>query len=154
MHLTLQTDYSIRILMYLGAAPTTVSSVSAIAGAFNVSHNHLVKVARLLTQLGLVKAVRGRTGGLTLGMPPADINIGAVVRRTEPHMQIAECFAPDHDCAIVQSCALKHALAAAQQAFFETLDGYSLATLIQSPALTQNLIQLRARSQRVPGQMQ
>src|SRR5262245_26098799 len=134
MNLTLQTDYSLRILLYLGAAPDETCSVAKIASAFGISHNHLVKVARNLTQLGILKSVRGRTGGLRLAQHPAQINVGALVRQTEPHFHLVDCLDAEKDaCRIVRHCGLKDAFATAREAFLSTLDNYTIASLLQEP---------------------
>jgi len=52
----------------------------------------LVKVVHKLSTSGWIMTVRGKTGGMTLNMAPDQINIAAVVRDTEPHMDLLECF--------------------------------------------------------------
>lgn len=144
MNLTLQTDYALRILLYLGASPNETCSVASIASAFDISHNHLVKVARLLTRLGYVRTVRGRTGGLRLAKEAHEIHVGDVVRQTEPTFDIVECFhrAPD-SCRLVKHCSLKQALIVARDAFLEALGGVTLASLLHEPALADELVGLR-----------
>lgn len=125
-------DYALRILLYLGAQEaepqTKMPSLIDISRAYGISFHHLSKVAHRLTQLGYVQTQRGRTGGLRLGRRPADINIGRLVRETEPHFHIVECFDSDHNtCPIVSACGLIRPLAEARQAFLGCLDLYSLA---------------------------
>jgi Rrf2 family nitric oxide-sensitive transcriptional repressor len=61
-----QTDYSLRVLMFLAAIPGRLSTVAEIAGRFNVSQAHLMKVVHRLGRAGYVETVRGRSGGLRL----------------------------------------------------------------------------------------
>src|SRR5690606_22074528 len=50
MQLTLHTDYSLRLLIYLATYPDTPASVREIADAYGISSNHLAKVAQTLAQ--------------------------------------------------------------------------------------------------------
>jgi len=130
MHLTLHTDYSLRVLLYLKLRPDERSTIQEISEAYGISRNHLMKVVQRLAQLGYVEANRGRGGGLRLAVEPQEINIGRVVEQTEPHLDLVECFDMEtNTCPIVPACELKSALGKAQQAFLETLRGYTLADL-------------------------
>lgn len=131
MQLTLYTDYSLRVLVYLGVNSHEVCTITDIARNYGISRNHLVKVVHNLGLLGYIKTVRGRGGGLMLASDAATINIGDVVRNTEGNFNLVECF--DHEintCPISQLCALKGALYTAQKRFLEVLDQYTLADVV------------------------
>ena len=143
MRLTQFSDYALRTLLYLGATDEGVISVAEIARSYGISYHHLVKVAAMLAELGLVEAVRGRRGGLRLAKPPAEINIGWVVRRTEPDFHLVECFDATTDtCPITPACGLKHVLADAQQSFLATLDRVTLGDLLAKSERKAQLVQL------------
>jgi Rrf2 family transcriptional regulator, nitric oxide-sensitive transcriptional repressor len=127
MHLTQFTDYTLRVVMYLGCRPEKLVAVEEISRAYGISRHHLVKVVRTLSDLGLVEAQRGRGGGMKLARRPSQINVGWMIRRTEPHFDLVECFAPEtNTCPIAPACGLKEALHRARQAFLSVLDEYSL----------------------------
>ncbi len=129
MHLTQFSDYSLRVALYLAAHPDDLASVDEISRSYGISRNHLTKVVQKLTDLGVVASTRGRSGGFRLAKPPEEINIGWLVRQTEPHFNIVECFDPEtNTCPIAPACGLKSALARAQQAFLGVLDGYTLGS--------------------------
>jgi Rrf2 family nitric oxide-sensitive transcriptional repressor len=87
----------------------------------------LSKVVQVLTDLGVVEAQRGRAGGMRLAKDPATINVGWLVRRTEPHFNLVECFDEEtNTCPIAPVCGLKGAFQRAQEAFLKVLDEYSL----------------------------
>jgi len=84
MRLTQYTDYSLRVLLYLGVRDNNkLSNIKEIAEAYNISKNHLMKIIHELGKLGLIETIRGRNGGIRLAQLPKDINIGKVVRQTE-----------------------------------------------------------------------
>ena len=61
----------------------------------------------------------------------AHINIGWLLRRTEPHFNLVECFdSGTNTCPIAPACGLKGALYRAQGAFLSVLDEYSLEQLV------------------------
>ena len=120
-----------------------VVPIAEVASAYGISHHHLVKVAGMLAELGLVSALRGRTGGFRLAVDPSEINVGWVVRRTEPDFHLVECFDGERDtCPITPACMLKHVLAEAKEAFMATLDRYTLAQFLAAPGRRQRLLQL------------
>jgi Rrf2 family nitric oxide-sensitive transcriptional repressor len=94
MQLKRYTDYALRVLLYLGTHPDEVASISRIAGAYGVSRNHLLKVMHGLTEQGLVTTFRGKHGGLRLALPPADINVGAVVTHMEGGQPVDRLYQP------------------------------------------------------------
>ena len=130
MQLTIYTDYTLRTLMFLALCSERLVTVSEIAKTYNISENHLTKVVHRLGLAGDVQTIRGRAGGMRLARPPAAINLGAVVRRTEPDFAIAACFEDPEACPLHAACVLEKALAAAAAAFLAVLDRYTLADLI------------------------
>jgi Rrf2 family nitric oxide-sensitive transcriptional repressor len=132
MQLTLYTDYSLRLLIYLGSHPEG-ATIPQVSCAFGINRNHLVKVAHHLGRLGYIKTTRGKSGGLRLNVPAEKLVVGHVVRAVED-MRLVECFNRDGGrCPITPVCKLKHVLFEAQQAFLATLDQYTLADLLQQP---------------------
>jgi Rrf2 family transcriptional regulator, nitric oxide-sensitive transcriptional repressor len=126
MRFTRYTDYAIRVMIHLGVHRDGLSSIAEIAHAYDISHNHLMKVAQDLAAAGFVEAVRGRNGGLRLGRPPEEINLGALVRHTECGFELVDCSV----CAIRPACGLPAILREATRAFVTVLDQYTIADLL------------------------
>ena len=141
MRLTTFSDYSLRVLMYLGARDDRVATIGEIAQAYDVSENHLMKVVHHLAQRGYVETLRGRGGGMRLARAAGDINVGEVVRGTEDCSHLVECFDPAiQGCRIAPGCTLKGLLGQAMDAFFQVLDRHTLADLLLTrPRLVQLL---------------
>ena len=143
MRLSLHADYALRTLMYL-AVHDGHRSIGEIATAYEISKNHLMKVAQRLVSEGFVDAVRGRSGGLQLARPADQINVGRVTRTMEETGSFVECFDPaTNSCIITPACQLRHILSGGLEAFFQHLDRFCLADLVKNPAaLRQNLIEV------------
>ena len=141
MRLTMHSDLAFRTLIFLAAAGEEGGDIPQIAEAYGVSENHLRKVVAHLAQIGLVESTRGRGGGLRLGVDPATIKIGAVLRATENDFALAECLgAEPKRCVITGCCGLQKIFAEALEAWFGVLDRYTLADAMgKSRSLTRLL---------------
>jgi Rrf2 family nitric oxide-sensitive transcriptional repressor len=131
MKLTTFTDYSLRVLIYLGTEPDQRATIAGIAASFDISESHLTKVVHFLGKKGWVTTVRGRGGGIALGRPAVSIVIGEVVRQSEGALLPAECFErQDSHCPIAGPCRLRAVLGEAVEAFLAVLDRVTLADLV------------------------
>lgn len=130
MKLTRYTDYSLRVLIYL-AQQSERTQIDEIAKFYNISKNHLTKVVNNLANLGYITTIRGRGGGILLQQNPEDINVGALVRKTEEHFVLVECFLPDQNtCPLINNCGLQFALGEALTAYLNVLDQYTLKDML------------------------
>ena len=134
MRLTLYTDYSLRVLVYLATKPKAeLSNIKEIAEIYNISKNHLMKVTYELGKMNVIETIRGRNGGIRLAKAPEEINIGDIVRKTEEDFHLVECFDKENNqCVISPACGLKHVLNKALQAYLEVLDQYTLADVAKN----------------------
>jgi Rrf2 family transcriptional regulator, nitric oxide-sensitive transcriptional repressor len=151
MRLTDYTDYSLRTLMYLGMQGDRLVTIQDIADAYGISKSHLMKVVHQLGLAGVVETVRGRSGGLRLGKKPEDINIGDIVRRTEPDFMMVECFNRQvNDCVLAPSCALQGVLARATQAYLNELNKATLADLLKNSHSLHKIIKVNLPAKEKP----
>lgn len=135
MRLTLYTDYSLRVLLYLAYSGDRIVTITELADFYKISRNHLVKVVHELGLSGYIQTSRGKHGGIRLAHPAHQIVIGEVVRKTEPDFDLLECLNPVVDqCVITNVCKLKSVLFSARDNFLGELDKYTLADLTQAAA--------------------
>jgi Rrf2 family nitric oxide-sensitive transcriptional repressor len=131
MKLTRFTDYSLRVLIYLGLKDNGRVTIREISDAYGISRNHLMKVVSLLTRMGYLDARRGPGGGIALARPPGEIVIADVVRDMEDDLNLVECFCQGGSCVIKPMCKLKTALNQALAAYLDTLERYTLLDLLR-----------------------
>ncbi|MBX3576236.1 MAG: Rrf2 family transcriptional regulator [Rhizobiaceae bacterium] len=129
MRLTLQTDYALRMLMYLAIHRGRPCRVTDVATDYGISRNHLLKVALKLGRLGYLATARGRTGGIALARPPEDIVLGDVLRHMEDGFDLTECMRRGGTCAFTPSCRLKGVVGRALDAFLSVFDSVTLADI-------------------------
>lgn len=136
MQMTKYTDYGLRVLMALAVTKEKALGAGAIAAQYGISQHHVAKIATALVAGGFVVSERGRGGGLRLARAADQISLGAVVRHLSVGDTLVECLGDGSSCCIVPACGLRGPLQVAQEAFFATLDGYSVAdTVVQRDAL-------------------
>ena len=128
MRLTLHTDYALRTLLYLEHTGRP-APVDAIAEAFAISRDHLVKVVQTLTRLGYVSTRSGRGGGVSLARDAAQIKVSDVVADVEGRHQVLDCVLQPQTCVLEPGCGLRRLLMQAEDAFYEALAGATIAEL-------------------------
>jgi Rrf2 family nitric oxide-sensitive transcriptional repressor len=131
MRLTRFTDYSLRVLIFLGQNGNNRVTIHQISEAYGISKNHLMKVVSNLTRLQIVVAQRGPGGGIRLNRLPEEISLKEVIGNTEKHLQqIDENDLPGTNEKTADTRLndyLQHAL----QAYLETLGHFTLADVLE-----------------------
>jgi Rrf2 family transcriptional regulator, nitric oxide-sensitive transcriptional repressor len=130
MYLTQFSDIGLRLLMYLAREyrETPAVTIAEVSTQLNIPRNHLVKVAGRLTQNGCISATRGRTGGIRLAVEPSALLLGDVVKILEGRKEIINC--EQLKCGLRSECGLRSALSVAYDAFYSTLNTYTLADIL------------------------
>jgi Rrf2 family nitric oxide-sensitive transcriptional repressor len=134
MQLSTFSDYSIRVMIYLGLKHGELATIAEIARAYQISENHLMKVVHHLAQRRYVETLRGKGGGLRLAGEPNTVNLGELVRATEGSDGLLRCMDEPEQCCIQSDCRLMGILHEAQEALFGVLGKYTLADLLRREA--------------------
>jgi len=136
MQLTRFTDYTLRVLISVALNDRKGErrgvTIGEISAQYGISRNHLMKVVQHLARAGYLETLRGKGGGLRLGVPASEIRLGDVVREVEGTFHIVPCFdrATPGACVIAPACVLKGVLSDALDAFLTVLDRYTLEDLL------------------------
>ncbi|GAC84046.1 RrF2 family transcriptional regulator [Gordonia paraffinivorans] len=137
MQLTRFTDIGLRVVMRLAVAAEQTSApvvltTKDLAAELSVPYTHVAKVVGRLSEMGVVHARRGRSGGLTITELGREARVGRLARSLEGDGEVVDCEGPQ-PCPLRHGCRLRGALARAAQAFYESLDGLTVAELAQEP---------------------
>lgn len=133
MQLTKFTDYSLRCLLYLSNHPDKYTSIKQISEFYQISYEHLTKVAHTLAVEGYIESKKGKNGGIILTNKALNEKFGNLVVKLEPNMDIVECFNSEtNTCRITTSCKLKFYLNEAKLAFIDKLNKYKLSDVSHS----------------------
>ena len=97
MHLTLETDYAIRIVSVLCIDGGRVEA-KTISERAAVTLRFALKILRKLVAAEIVKSYKGTQGGYQINLAPKDINLRMVIEAIEGTYYFSRCLAPDGVC--------------------------------------------------------
>ena len=146
MRLTVYTDYTLRVMIYLTLKfkGGGVATIDEMARAYGISRSHLMKIVNELSQNGFIETSRGRAGGARLARPPHQISLGEVVRMAEKDFAVVQCHDVELEsgCAVFQACNLKRGLRRAVDAFMLELDKMTFEEAVSAPSVAASLLGL------------
>ncbi|MFD7438227.1 RrF2 family transcriptional regulator [Streptomyces sp. NPDC059861] len=133
MRLTRYTDLALRAVMRLAVVDDEeLLTTRQIAASMNVPYTHMAKAIAQLQRLGVIEARRGRNGGLSLTDTGRRTRVGDLVRTLEGNREAVVCEG-DTPCPLAGACRLRRALLEAQEAFYSSLNGVTVADLVTAP---------------------
>jgi Rrf2 family transcriptional regulator, cysteine metabolism repressor len=136
MRLSARVEYGVRAMAILafhhrdGPLP-----LREIAHREGISFQFLEQIFPDLRRAGLIESVRGARGGYMLALPPAEINVGDIVRAVEGPIAPVNCLAEDPAGEVcrhrAEGCLTRHVWEKLRDRINEVLDEVSLADLIE-----------------------
>ena len=136
MQLTKFTDVALRIVMRLNATGPdgdVCPSTREVAEQLAVPYSYAAKAVTKLSQLGVIDAQRGRSGGLSITEAGRDASIGWLTRQLEGDGEVVTCEGST-PCPLRGGCRLRAALRAARDAFYAALDPITVADISTAPS--------------------
>ena len=131
MQLSKFTDYAFRALIYLAKNPQDNGTVDKLADELNISTHHLKKVINKLAKTEYIISTKGRNGGLKLGLPPEEINLGKVLLLTEENLSLVECMGESGTCPLLsKECKLKGIICKSLNVFVNEMAQYTLKDIM------------------------
>jgi len=122
---------AVRLLVHLGVeAKGEVTSLKQVAERLQVSPTYLVKIARHLVRAGLLRASRGKTGGVILNRAPKDITLLDIAEACQGTILGDFCQAKED---LGTMCALHQAGVELHEAITGTMRQWTLADFIRRP---------------------
>lgn len=145
MRLSTYSDYALRVLMQAALRQPRLVTVDEVSTTFSISRHHLVKVVHDLGRSGYLRTRRGSGGGFTLALRPDNISIADIVRLGEETDTFIDCQeVHGQSCRLRPACRLKAILDEAAAGFFQVLERYSIADLVNQPARMRTVLGLSA----------
>src|SRR5712692_5409603 len=137
MKLTAQEEYGIRCLLQVARGAKTTPEIAEREG---LTRAYVHKLMRLLRGAGLVKSVRGRSGGYRLARPAQEINVGAVLGSLDGSLFYTD-FCREHagtekTCTRNDDCSIRSLWIAVDRAVQRALQSTQLSALLRTePAM-------------------
>jgi len=97
MQLNITTDYGIRVVLYL-VQKNGMANSTEICEKMGIPHTYMHKIARSLKNVGILREIRGSTGGFVLTKDPDSLSVLTIVNAFEKTMSINRCLEEDEFC--------------------------------------------------------
>jgi Rrf2 family transcriptional regulator, iron-sulfur cluster assembly transcription factor len=129
-------EHALRAVLYLGGRPEgELVPAGRIATALGTPPNYTAKTLRQLARRGLLRSVRGPSGGFELRVHPQSLPIARVVDAVdEARVDESVCLLGDHICDSSQPCIAHRRWADLQNRVQELMEGTSVGDLLASPS--------------------
>ena len=102
MHITLESDYAVRIVACLASENKRIDA-KTISQKNNVSLRFALKILRKLVESGIVKSYKGTQGGYELAKSPAEISLCDVIETVEGTYHFSRCLEDGYECSCGRS---------------------------------------------------
>ena len=128
--------YALHALIVLaehdGEEPMMIADIADAAG---VPRKFLEQILLELRKRGILRSLRGRSGGYLLGKSPKDISFADIIRAIDGPLALAPCVSVTayhrcDDCTDEKTCAIRKVLLLARDATAEVLESQSLASAV------------------------
>lgn len=106
MHITLETDYAIRIVDRLIKAGGRLDA-KTISERSDVPQRFALKILHKLVSGGVVKSYKGNRGGYEIALKPEEISLYDIVELVEGTYRFSRCIGDGYNCSCELPCAYK-----------------------------------------------
>lgn len=116
-------------MVLCSASGEDLPTTRELADTVETPYNHVSKAVLKLRQMGLVEAIRGRSGGVRITPEGRRATVGDVLRVLDDHSDVAACQTVAGECPLIHGCGLRGALNHAREAFYASLDDVVVGSL-------------------------
>ena len=136
MKLSTRGRYAVRAMVDLsqnyGNAPVVLS---AVARRQQISEQYLEHLTGPLKVAGLLKSVRGASGGFSLARPPEEIRVSDIIHAVEGSTALVDCVDDPKACSRADACLTRGVWIRAKEAMDEVFDSITLRDLASPEAM-------------------
>jgi Rrf2 family transcriptional regulator, iron-sulfur cluster assembly transcription factor len=102
-----QCEYALQAVLYLALKPhAEKTSIKELAKKLDIPYHFLGKILQDLTRKGLLKSLKGPTGGFSLGMPTKDITLFHIIEAIDGVDFTKNCVLGFSECSGKNPCAV------------------------------------------------
>ena len=134
MKLSTKGRYGLRAMIDLARYSEEMPvSISCIAARQGLSEGYLEQLVALLRKAGLVKSIRGASGGYVLTRAAKEISVGDILRALEGSLEPVKCsaFYEGEGCTAAGGCVTKYVWQKINDSINRTVDEIKLEQLVK-----------------------
>jgi Rrf2 family protein len=124
----------IELALHHGKNPLPLTTISKNQG---ISKKYLTQLMGLLKRAGLVRVIRGKTGGFVLARHPSKITLGDILYVTEGDMSLLDCVNDPRVCYRANECMSRATWLELSHLINNYLQSTTLADVIKKGLLSQ-----------------
>lgn len=133
MKLSTKGRYGLRAIIDLARySENEPVSISSIAARQDISERYLEQLVGMLRKAGLVKSIRGASGGYVLAKEMNEISVGDVLRALEGNLEPVKCMALEEGggCSSSGECVTKYVWQKINDSINQTVNNMKLSELV------------------------
>lgn len=136
LQISRKVDYALRSMIHLAGLPEGVREpLHEVAQKNEIPREFLAKIVKVLTDAGLVTALRGPGGGIAIARSPASISFLEVIEAVEGPVLLNLCLDDQQGCSLSSSCSMQSVWRAGQERMLDVYRATSLAELASKASL-------------------
>jgi Rrf2 family protein len=136
------TTYAIRILIFMAGEDRKVFSAKYLYSKLGIHNRYMRRVLTQLTNMGLLRSIRGINGGFVFSRPPSAILLYEIIDATENMSSFEGCILGISDCRLTERCVMHNLWEETKQKMLSSFSATSLEQLAKgSRAENKELIQ-------------
>ena len=100
-------DYAVRALFYIASSKAKVVSAAQLVKELKISRAFLRKILQLLSKHNILKSVKGKGGGFSLGLPTRKIFLNDLMKIFHGRLTFINCVFNNKVCSNKKVCPLR-----------------------------------------------
>lgn len=123
-------EYALQAVLYLALKPVEeMTSIRELTEKLDIPYHFLAKILQDLARKGLLRSLKGPTGGFTLGLPPKDITLFSIVEAIDGGEFKTKCVLGFAECSGKDPCAVHEQWAVIRDETYNMLVGKNIAQM-------------------------
>jgi len=125
-----QCEYALQAVLYLAKIKSgKMTSIKEMAAQLDIPYHYLAKILQNLSNKGLLRSVKGRTGGFALNIPVDQITLMQVIDAVDGQGVKHTCVMGFGDCSEDNPCALHNEWVRLRTGLFDVLNDKNVIQL-------------------------
>ena len=130
-----KSDYALRALIYLAQNKENGTvTLNEITDTLFIPKAFLSKILQQLSRKGLIRSLKGPSGGFVLAVEPGELTLNEIVTEVDGDQRVFECFGLETSCNLTGDCRIHDVFKDVEVEVTKVLASYSLADLMAEKA--------------------
>ncbi|MDD3088790.1 MAG: Rrf2 family transcriptional regulator [Candidatus Omnitrophica bacterium] len=124
------TDYAIRALCHIASAPERSHTAKELEKALDLPLPFLRKLLQKLGKKGLLRSIKGRSGGFKLTAPAERISVLQVIEIFQGKLKLTQCFFRKKVCPRQKICKLKKRMDSIEKTVLLSIERIKISDIV------------------------